>query len=211
MPIIELSTIEDDKPELIFGLVAAVGTPLRNVCRIIKDELSNRGYSCGEIKLSDFLSQGYHLKSPLPSSNTNEFERINRLMDLGNELRQVSGGGEALALIAAAYINNMRPEEEPRFLSGTAHVLCQLKHPDEVYWLRKIYGPMFHLVGIYCPISVRKQNLIINHGMSPEEANQLIKRDEDENNPYGQHLRDAFYLADVFVELNGFDEDEIIL
>ena len=37
MPIIELSAIEDDKPELVLGLVAAVGTPLRNICRIIGD------------------------------------------------------------------------------------------------------------------------------------------------------------------------------
>jgi deoxycytidylate deaminase len=206
MPIIDPNLIEVDKPELIFGIVSAVGTPLRNVCRIITEELSKREYSCEEIRLSRLLNEGYRLQLPLSSTDGNEFERINGLMDRGNELRQLSNGGEALALLAAAHINNKRPEEGPRFMSGKAHLLCQLKHPDEVYWLRKIYSLAFHLVGVYCPVSVRKQNLIINHGMSSEQADHLIKRDEEEKDPYGQHLRDAFYLADIFVELNGYDE-----
>ena len=106
MPIIDPNSIEVDKPELIFGIVSAVGTPLRNICRVITEELSKREYSCEEIRLSRFLNEGYQLKSLLPSLDCTEFERISRLMDRGNELRQLSNGGEALALLAAAYINN---------------------------------------------------------------------------------------------------------
>jgi hypothetical protein len=205
MPILDMNSIEIEKPELIFGLVAAVGTPLDNLSRIIIDEFRNRDYSCEEIRLSKFL-EGYQLTTPLPGQNKSKYEEYRVKMNRGNELRQLSGGGEALALIAAAYINSLRPLQEPYYMSGKSFLLRQLKHPDEVYWLRRIYGSAFHLIGISCPESIRKENLI-NNGLSTEEAELLITRDEEETDPLGQHLRDTFYLADVFAELNGLERD----
>ena len=86
-------------------------------------------------------------------------------------------------MLAAAHINDMWPDSEPRFMQGKEHLLCQLKHPDEIYWLRKIYGSTFHLVGVYCPVLMRIQNLM-NQGMTNEQADELIRRD-DEEDPFG--------------------------
>jgi len=35
----------------------------------------------------------------------------------------------------------------------------QLKHPDEVFWLRRIYETGFQLIGIYSPEEERKEDL----------------------------------------------------
>lgn len=198
----ELEVVE--KPELIFGFVAAVGTPLPYVCRILKEELSHRGYLCEELHLSNYL-EGLQPESNLQGSESSEYNRINKLMDWGNELRETTGGGEALALLAVSYINNKRPQKDPPHLSGHAFVLRQLKHPDEVYWLRKIYGPAFHLIGVYCSDATRKDHLIVQNGMTEKEAKTLIARDLGEKKQFGQQLRDTFYLADVFVEFSQND------
>lgn len=207
MPFIDPSELQIDKPELIFGLTAAVGTPLSYVINVLNNELSCRGYSCDKIQLSG-LMEGIELRTKSPSSGMSEYDRISCLMNRGNELRQLAGANEALALFAVAKINGQRPKEPPFYMSGRAFVLRQLKHPDEVFWLRTIYGQAFHLLGVYCPEKVRRSNLEIHHGMSSDQADSLIKRDMDEKEPYGQHLRDTFCLADVFIEMNGTAPDE---
>jgi deoxycytidylate deaminase len=189
-----------------------VGTPLHHICRILHEELVERGYATEEIHLSKFLA-GIELESPFPTPGCSEFERINLSMDRGNELREVTDGGEALALLAASYINDQRPNDqrpEKRFMSGKSFIFRQLKHPDEVFWLRKIYGSAFHLIGIYCSERERKNNLVVYSGMTEEEANKLIKRDIGETKMYGQQLRDTFYLSDVFIEVrNASHTDDI--
>jgi deoxycytidylate deaminase len=55
-------------------------------------------------------------------------------------------------------------------------------------------------MGLYCPRRIREQYLK-SRGISDEEVTRLIDRDEHEPSESGQHLRDAFHLADVFVEV----------
>lgn len=209
MPIIDPNTIQPiEKPELMVGLVAPVGTPLKYVERTLTEDLHQRGYTVEVLHLSDSLA-GLDLDVPPVSEDAEEFERVSTLMDRGNALRREAGGGEALALLAAAEVNELRGEPgkdgEPPHLSGRAFLFRQLKHPDEVHWLRWIYGAAFHLVGVYCPEQVRKENLEIEHGMSPGESQELIDRDQGEEHRFGQQLRETFHLSDVFVELAGHE------
>ena len=86
MPILSPDIIESvQKPELFFGLVGAVGAPLKLVSQHLTTELENRGYHCHEIKLSQFLLE-IKLDAPYPDGKS-EYERRNCLMDHGNELR----------------------------------------------------------------------------------------------------------------------------
>jgi deoxycytidylate deaminase len=195
MPILSPDIIESvQKPELFFGLVGAVGAPLKLVSQHLTTELENRGYHCHEIKLSQFLLE-IKLDAPYPDGKS-EYERRNCLMDRGNELRMRANSGEILALLAASKINGMRENDEPLF--GSSFILNQLKHPHEVFWLRKIYGSAFHLIGIYSSDAEKKKYLQIA-GMTSKEIEDIIKRDEDEEFRFGQKLRDTFYLADVFI------------
>ncbi len=215
MPLIDTSSLDVvEKPEIVFGLVAAVGTPLNGVCKILEEEMEARQYTLETIRLSRFLREKYLcFKTPIHkdiNEDLNEYERLNILMDRGNELRSSTSSNEILALLASAEINSKRPNEEPYFLSGKAFLLHQLKHPDEVLWLRKIYGSAFHLIGVYSSEESRQNNLRRHHGMNKEQVKQVIERDEGEEEEYGQKLRDTFYLADFFVEEKGNDQNYVV-
>ena len=198
------------RPELIIGITAAVGTPLDFVVSAIREILQQRSYTVETLWLSKFL-ESLTLASPDPPPDADEFTRISRLMDRGNELRSLVGGGHALALLAVARVYEIRSERvgknARKYLDGHAFVIRQLKHPDEVGWLRRICGDAFHLIGVYCPESVRKQHLVFHGAMSHDQAKALVERDKGEEHSYGQQLRDTFHRADVFVELPGLDQE----
>jgi len=198
-----------EKPEIFIGLVAAVGTPLDFVCKILEEEFEKRDYKVEEIRLSDFLKENLMLETQFPSEPKTEFDRIKNLMDRGNELRKNSDAPEILALIAAAQINEKRPSDDQKFLSGNSFVFRQLKHPDEILWLRKIYGKAFHLIGIYCPEDIRKINLT-NQRLDKHQVEELITRDEGEDSFYGQQLRRSFYLSDIFIEIKSLEDQDHI-
>jgi deoxycytidylate deaminase len=198
----ELEGIVD--PELIFAFVAPVGTPLQHLSRVLEEALGRFQYESESIRLSDFL-ESFALPTPHPGPKDGEYVRIESLMSRGNELRQLLGGGEALALLCAAHINAQRPDEPPHAFRSKAFILNQLKHPDEVLYLRTIYGRAFHLIGVYCPESIRIQHLRLNRNLNEDEARQLIDRDKGEESKWGQHLTRTFHQADVFVELRGYD------
>lgn len=206
MPFVDPSELEGvNNPELVFGIVAPVGTPLKHIETRIEKALKEHGYDSEVIRLSNFLS-GFSLSTAEPESTDNEYVRFSKLMSRGNELRQAIDGGEALALLAAAHIHSKRPDAEPRALSSRAFILHQLKNPDEVLWLHTIYGTAYQLIGVYCPESVRMQYLHVMRGMSQEEAEELIHRDKGEELAYGQHVTRTFHQSDVFLEMRGFDE-----
>ena len=165
------------KSKIVIGLVAPLGTPLNYIYTIIENQLKNYEYESSKVRLSDFL-EGFDLKTPHPKASDSDYIRIRSLMDRGDQLRSLLGGNEALSLLAAAEINSQRPEKEPHKLSGKAFVIHQLKHPDEVVWLRSIYQRAFQLIAVYCPEDVRLNDLKVHRGMKAEEAQELIDRDK---------------------------------
>jgi deoxycytidylate deaminase len=151
------------------------------------------------------------LTEPYPSSTPTEAQRVDALMTRGNQAREFAEKGEVLALCAINDIHGRRSEPNA-IIPKTAFVLRQLKHPDEVYRLRKVYGDGFHLFGLYCPRDDRERHLRLQYGMSDEEIKGLIERDEEEKNRFGQHVRDTFHMADVFFRIaadGGGIEDDV--
>lgn len=190
-----------DEPEVVFGLVGAVGAALGYFSEILESALKDNKYTVGFIQLSDFL-RVLNLRTPLPPEGASEYQRVNALMLRGDELREVAGGG-ALALMVASHINAQRPKEPPRALPAHAYIIRQLKHPEEVEWLRRIYGPAFYLIGLYTPKKQREHHLRVVRGLKPAEVDDLINRDEGEAAQWGQQLRATFHLSDVFIEFGG--------
>lgn len=188
--------------ELVFGVVAPVGVPdlLQD---ILRDALKLYGYSSHVIKLSSLLNEIPSLALTTKIVHEPEYERINTMMDAGNEVRERAKNGAALALYAVSKIYEQReakgPEGERLPTAARAHLLFTLKHPEEVHVLRRIYGPGFFLIGVHSSEEERMEHLTERKGMSKEEATHLIGRDESEELEYGQRARDTFYLADVFV------------
>jgi deoxycytidylate deaminase len=190
--------------EMVFGIVAAVGTPVRFVTNTLETALKLRAYQTEILHLSSY-TKAVRLDTPWPQDGSDEYTRISTHMKRGNELREKADRGDILASFAAAEINSKRKSEPPKALSSSAFVLRQLKHPDEIYTLRRIYGDGFHAIGVYCAKRVRRESLVVNEGMAEDQANDLIERDENEPPSLGQKFRDTFSLADVFVTASSQD------
>jgi deoxycytidylate deaminase len=85
-----------------------------------------------------------------------------------------------------------------------------LKRPEEVFTLRKVYGPGFFLIGVHTSEKERLDYLKSEYGVSEAAGRKLIARDQQEDDPFGQRTRAAFQLADVFVELRaGAYQDQL--
>lgn len=98
-----------------------------------------------------------------------------------------------------------------RVAHRVAYIVRQIKRPEEVNLMRRVYGRQFILVSAYGSEEDRKSILIdkISKTMPLKttsnnisfKAQELMDRDADEEeDSYGQHLRDSFHLADVFVD-----------
>ncbi|HHH29497.1 MAG TPA: cytidine deaminase [Polyangiaceae bacterium] len=185
-----------ENPELVIGLVSAVGTPLKLVQQAIQERLGSYSYSAEVLRLSDY-SQGFLLD--VEDEESGEAGRIDAAMTRGNDARAKTGRNDILALAGIADIQNKRGNE-PGPMPGRAFVLRQLKRPEEVQLLRRTYGEGFVLIGVFCRRSERKKNLQ-QDGVAPDRAEGLISRDEHEALMGGQALRDTFHLADLFLEV----------
>ena len=194
---------------MFFGMVGPVGSNLGAVCRALSKELNDAGYETLEIKVSDLIRVLFsHEEIP-----REEDKRINKLMDLGNELRKKTERGDILALVSVGKITELREQKtkdskEPA--RKTAYILNQLKRPDEVRALRAIYGKLFFLIAAYLPKEKRVENLsksISRSYTKPagnekhiEAAKYLVSRDEkEEGEDFGQDVSRAFPEADLFI------------
>lgn len=196
------------EPELVFGLVGALGSPMQKVVGLVASVLSGVAYKVEEIRLSNFL-KAYELTTPGPAETDPRATKWNTMMSRGNELREALGRGDALAMHAAVEIHNRRGPDRPMALARQAFVLRQLKHQDEVRLLRQIYGDSFHLIGVYTPEEIRSQYLRNVEGMDETTASQLIDRDSGEELRFGQQVTKTFHLSDLFLKVQGWDDGSI--
>lgn len=192
--------------ELVFGLIGAVGTQLDKVRSIIEERLKVIGYDVVQVRVSkDVIPQ----IAPVSGSGTGgEAERINALMDAGNEARRRSADNSILALGAVGFINSQRNVVDvyPQHAPKRAYIISSLKHPGEVARLREIYPQGFYLIGVHADEKRRFDYLTKDKRIPETEAEALIERDEDEHLPYGQRVTDTFHLSDFFVRIDGQDD-----
>lgn len=192
-------------PEVVIGLVGPVGVNLDPIVDTIARRLEAVEYKAKPIRLSSRLEAFFGCDhSQLP-----ENERIAKLMDAGTKLREVSERGDAVALLAIAEIRRIRLEELAGSTESNAYILRSLKHPHEVQTLRSVYGRGFYLISAYAPRDARVSAMAEkitrsqhgNSGHAREKAEAIVERDEqEENRELGQDVKDAFPLADLFID-----------
>ncbi|WP_081042086.1 anti-phage dCTP deaminase [Pseudomonas putida] len=182
--------------ELVIGLVGAVGTDLRIVSQLISERLKAFHYCTDQIKIS---SDVIAMLGDEPTAG-DEYERIDGFMTEGNRLRKKCKDNSVLALGAAAVIGRRRAENAPR---RNAYLINSLKSPHEVQRLRKIYAGGFFLIGVHADHERRHNYLVQDLRLTKSQAADLISRDENESDEYGQHTRDTYHLSDFFISYNG--------
>jgi cytidine deaminase len=193
-------------PELIIGLVGAVGTEIKVVVELLEERLRLAGYETEKIKISEQVI-------PLVPEAcgaydaSDAFQRIKALMDGGNAVRRLANDNGVLADGVATLIYDGRAKDKDgRSIPNVrkAYIVDSLKRPEEVGRLRSVYPNGFVLIGIHSEENQRLENLVNNLGISPENAKTLISRDgEEQKVPNGQRLNKTFHLADFFVRLTG--------
>jgi deoxycytidylate deaminase len=191
----------DENPEIVVGLVAPLGVDLKGIEGLITDYLRQFKYKTNTLILSSLIENVDGLETELFEQP--EEKRIDSYMTAGNEAREKAGRGDFLAALAMCQIYQKRQNDAP--IPRTAHVFRSLKHPDEVQLLRDIYGEGFYLLGINSSREKRMGYLENQKGLPNLEAERLIGRDESEKDKLGQHMKDAFYLADGFIDSDSTD------
>lgn len=182
--------------EIVIGIVNAVGTEYRRVLEPLKDRLKGFGYHAEEIRISTLLAT--------PSvDDLSEYDRIKHYMNEGNACRKNANSN---AILAAGAIDKIKTARVPK--RKTAYIINSLKHPDEIDFLRRVYGVGFYLFGIHADERRRLEYLMKDKSLTQTEAVELIHVDEDEKIEYGQKTRDTFHLSDFFISL-GKNDDQV--
>lgn len=210
-----------ERTNLVIGLTYAIGARAEIVTRAMEKHLAEFSYHAHVIKLSQKI-----LNSQPIDPKEDPFHRMKRLMDRGNAMRQISGDYGVLALAAIQFIKEIKDKKGKKFsqsgktpeqpeietaaggqpeetdLPGHAFIISSLKHPQEVEELREIYSSSFFLVAINESEDQRRANLVQTKDLRGSDADELIRRDEGEDDPFGQHTRDVFEMADIHLTLN---------
>lgn len=184
-----------NESELVIGLVNAVGTEYQRVLDPLRNRLGGFNYEVKEIRLSTQLLES-------TANVSGEYERIKHYINKGDELRKKSKNNAILAAGAISKIIGMRTDDQRK----TVYIINSLKHPDEVEFLRKVYGGGFFLFGIHSDEKRRYKYLVDERSLTDSQANELIRIDEDERLSHGQRTRDTFHLSDFFVSLGKNDD-----
>ena len=202
------------RPEVVIGLVGAVGTDLYLVADLLSTVLGGYGYHVQDVISLSQLLNDIQRRTPLPAAPREAY--IGKRMTEGNRLRKRLRQGDALALLAVAEIVRRRRElQRTRHLpadrppEAVAYILRSLKHQEEIATLREIYGERFLCIGAHAPREGRIRHLAgeiaDSHGSTDRheweaEATRLAQRDDAEEDRFGQDVRGTFPRADFFIE-----------
>lgn len=202
--------------ELVFGLVAPIGTDANKVAENLVSQLVEFGYKTTIIRLSDFiepmsamLGLACNLRDdPEHDRISTRIKAANSAYQAFNKVSEPQDKNAMLSLAAVERIASARKDRAPGdALLNEAHVLVTLKRSEEVAALRSIYGHGFHLIGVFAPEEERVKYLHRHKAMSLEEATNLVQIDANDHELGGQRTGEAFHLADVFLDV-GVEHDE---
>lgn len=203
------------RPEIVIGLIGAVGTDLYVVAELATTIVRGLGYHVEDVVSLSTLLTDVRRDAPLPKAPRETY--IDARMTAGNELRRKLEHGDALAQLAIAEIMRRRralqneqglPHEQPP--EAIAYVLRSLKHQDEIALLREVYRERFVCISAHAPREERIKRLAgeiaDSHGSTDRhdwdaEATRLAQRDEaEESDDFGQDVRGTFPKADFFID-----------
>ena len=197
-------------PELVFGLVGALGSNLSQVSDILQQELLKVNYQSSLITVSKLLHEIKEYK--ILKKPSTEDRRIARHMDKGNDFRYTLQRGDALALLSIAALRSVRMSrttDKTDPAKQFAYILRSFKHPDEIKTLREVYGRSFIQISCYSSKYRRRESITSAIAKSHHDANEdshrsiaekLIDRDQAElSYIYGQNVRNTFPSADIII------------
>jgi deoxycytidylate deaminase len=193
-------------PELVFATAGPIGVDMDLISSTLTDCLKQVGYASELIKISAEMMR-------VPAKAPSTSNAFNYKIDYANALRERFDRPELLASVGIEAIRSRRRAktgDHKKPAPRVAYIVSQLKRPEEVELLRKVYGRQFVLVSAYASEVDRCHRLThklrtqeptdISEAQLHFEAYSLMDRDASEEHKYGQRLRDTFHLGDVFTD-----------
>lgn len=188
--------------ELIIGLCGAVGSGVKALKGTLISGLELHGYKVFHVRLSDLIGE----KLMINVASLEGYIRYKELQDGGDELRK-KHGCTILADLAIERIGILRGQHFGKGESSgktvkteekVAYIIDQIKHQDEAQLFRTVYRNNFYLLGLIRTEKERRLNLE-DEKITPNDIDDLIRRDRKDSNPNGQQVEKALYGADFFI------------
>lgn len=205
-------------PELFVGIVGPMGVDVDSVTSAVESALRTVGYNSSHVKVTDEMTN--HATTVPQPTKTDLFSTIMFKIKYANALCNEHDDPAFLMRVAVDKITQLRKvdgSEEPQVVPRRAFIIRQLKRPDEVKLMRTIYGKQFILISAYGSkdkrLEIIKKKLKLSLPVETSEVDinckaiDLVLTDEHQDDTSGQHLRDTFHLADVFVD--GISREEM--
>jgi deoxycytidylate deaminase len=209
--------------ELFFAVVGHAGSGTSEVAEALRDllretEIQGQKVDVEILKARTVIESWAKERGktlPPASGGRRTLVEVEALQDYGDEMRAENRKGNPdYAAVARGLVSEIRrsraqkvgatltggtpikPDGKPR-----AYILDSIRHPDEIKLLRHLYDDAFVLVGVVCQEQPRVERLLEKYQPATEEhVRKFMKRDADASQKYGQHVADAFHLADYFVD-----------
>lgn len=198
------------RPELFIAISGPIGVDVDSITGTLEQALRDVRYHPVPIRLTQEMIA---FPADVELRTGDFFEDSDSKMRYGNAVRELFGDPAALARIGVLAVRARRAlltSDANRPSEGAAYIIRQLKRPEEVECLRRIYGPQFLLISAYGAREQRKGMIqeqlrqtmptMTNPGQIGAAAERLIETDADEHVPFGQQLRNTFHRGDVFID-----------
>jgi hypothetical protein len=207
-PVGEPVTLEQRRTqELVFAMVAPIGSGASTVGSLIKSKIEeNFGYKTNVIKISELINSRAQSFNEQPVAE-NDPNRVERLQQLGNKLRE-KHSSDVLAILSIDNINRTRSDAENGEDRRFCTIIDSLKNPEEVAVLRKVYGDLFWLIGVFSPEEKRISRLE-NNVSNAAYLSKIKDADYDEGLDFGQSVRKTMNYADIFFRNDGDNTDRV--
>lgn len=197
----KLISNDNDNQELVLGLVGAIGSKINTVSNILGSILENEfNYKVVPIRVSAEILVNHPLyNQKYKDIDLNDpFKKISTFMNFGNDLRSSFSHDYLACEVIDLIIKNRKTNTHEN--QRVVYIINSLKHDEEVKTLRQVYGNNFFQISIFESENLRENALINDLGISPENAKELIKRDANEKQDFGQKTRATFPLGDYFIK-----------
>ena len=199
----------------MFGIAGPIGVDVKSISDSLANALRVVRYRSEVIHLTQEMLKYEPSAKPPKTSDINFYTEIIYKIKYANALCEELEDAGALAQVALRAIATKRAMLPGGKLQvpvpSTAYIIRQLKRPDEISLLRKVYGKNFVLISAYGSPEQRLKVLEerLRRSLPPStpsneissKAIELMSLDADEEgNDYGQRLRETFHQGDVFID-----------
>lgn len=211
--------------ELFFGVVGPVGAGGSQAVKALARVCEAKDYQVEIVKASDLIRAWAEAQSlDVPPVEPKTLEGVTRFQDLGDSMREVDVAEVAKAAMREiAKRRALRTGQEYRpgetvvpDDKARVYLIDSIRHPAEIHLLRRTYGNAFGLIGVVCEETERTKRILAKYFRGPEQNRletkaavaRFITRDSDDpDKKHGQHVTEAFYEADFFIDNTANDPE----